>query len=256
MTQTTQPTLAVEIDITHIERNPKQPRQWFNNEELEQLTVSVREHGIIQPLVVAPSPKPDVYILIAGERRLIAARRAELEMIPVIVREVANEQEMLILALVENVDRVEMTPLEEGDAYLVLKSQGMSNAEIARKVGVTDVHVGNCINCASLPQKTRELINKDQLYISNQFISILHDIAEVSPKACDEVAQQIADTQPTLTNWFLHGMEHHGGELADPPRPWWEPEYRRRIDAMLLLACDDPAELDRAVQRAAGSRVP
>jgi ParB/RepB/Spo0J family partition protein len=198
MTTTTQTQQVILVPTSNIDRNPQQPRQWFNNEELEQLTVSVREHGIIQPLVVAPSPKPDVYILIAGERRLIAARRAELEMIPVIVREVANEQEMLILALVENVDRVEMTPLEEGDAYLVLKGQGMSNAEIARKVSVTDVHVGNCINCASLPQKTRELINKDQLYISNQFISILHDIAEVSPKACDEVAQQIADTQPTL----------------------------------------------------------
>jgi hypothetical protein len=74
----------------------------------------------------------------------------------------------------------------------------MSNAESARKVGVTGVHVGNCIFCAELPQKTRELMNKDQLSISNQFVSIMHDIAEISPKACDEVAQRIADTQPTL----------------------------------------------------------
>ncbi len=198
MTTSTQTQQVILVPTSNIDRNPQQPRQWFNNEELEQLAVSVREHGIIQPLIVTPSPKPDVYILIAGERRLIAARRAELATVPVIVRDVTNEQEMLILALVENVDRVEMTPVEEGDAYLVLKSQGMSNAEIARKVGVTDVHVGNCINCASLPKKTRTLINKDQLYISNQFISILHDIAEVSPQACDEVAQQIADTQPTL----------------------------------------------------------
>ena len=198
MTQTTTATPAIEVYTSNIERNPKQPRQRFNNEELERLTISVREHGIIQPLIVAPCSKPDVYILIAGERRLIAARRANLETVPVIVRDVTDEQEMLILALVENVDRAEMTPVEEGDAYLVLRSQGMSNAEIARKVGVTDVHVGNCIFCAELPQQTRELMNKDQLFISNQFVSIMHDIALISPKACDEVAQRIANTQPTL----------------------------------------------------------
>jgi ParB family chromosome partitioning protein len=197
MTQTTV-TPVIQAYTSNIERNPKQPRQWFNNEELEQLTISVREHGIIQPLIVAPSSKPDVYILVAGERRLIAAKRANLETVPVMVRDVTDEQEMLILALVENVDRAEMTPVEEGDAYLVLRGQGMSNAEIARKVGVSDVHVGNCIFCAELPQKTRELMNKDQLFISNQFVSIMHDIAVISPKACDEVAQRIADTQPTL----------------------------------------------------------
>jgi ParB/RepB/Spo0J family partition protein len=195
---TTQIQQVILVPTSNIDRNLQQPRQWFNNEELERLTSSVREHGIIQPLIVAPSSKPDVYILIAGERRLIAARRANLESVPVLIRNVTDEQEMLILALVENVDRAEMTPVEEGDAYLVLKGQGMSNVEIARKVGVSDVHVGNCINCASLPDKTRTLINKDQLYISNQFITILHDIAKVSLQACDEVAQQIADTQPTL----------------------------------------------------------
>jgi len=73
-----------------------------------------------------------------------------------------------------------------------------SNVEIARKVGVNDARVGNCINCASLPQKTRELINIGQLFVSNQFISRLRDVAEISPKACDELAQQIADTQPGL----------------------------------------------------------
>ena len=196
MTQTT--TAVIQVYTSNIERNPKQPRQWFGNQELEQLMISVREHGIIQPLIVAPSGKPDIYILIAGERRLIAAKHANLETVPVIVREVIDEQEMLILALVENVDRAEMTPVEEGDAYLVLRGQGMSNAEIARKVGVTDVHVGNCIFCAELPQLTRELMNKDQLFISNQFVSIMHDIAIINPKACDEVAQRIADAQPTL----------------------------------------------------------
>jgi ParB/RepB/Spo0J family partition protein len=200
MTQTTtaQSALAAEIDITHIERNPKQPRQWFNNDELNNLAASIREHGIIQPLIVTPANANGIHTLIAGERRLIAAGRAERETVPAIIREVTCEQDYLILALVENVDRSEMTPVEEGDGYLALRAQGMSNAEIARKVGVTDARVGNCINCASLPEKTRALINKGQLFISNQFVSIMHDIALISPEACDRVAQQIADTQPTL----------------------------------------------------------
>jgi ParB/RepB/Spo0J family partition protein len=198
MTQITTATSVIQVYTSNIERNPKQPRKWFDNAELEQLTISVREHGIIQPLIVTPSSEPDVYILIAGERRLIAARRVNLETVPVIVRDVTDEQEMLILALVENVDRSEMTPVEEGDGYLVLRAQGMSNAEIARKVGVTDSRVGNCINCAALPEKTRALINKGQLFISNQFISRLRDVAEINPKVCDELAQQIADKQPAL----------------------------------------------------------
>jgi ParB/RepB/Spo0J family partition protein len=199
MTQTTtRPTLAVEIDITHIERNPKQPRQWFNNDELNNLAASIREHGIIQPLIVTAANANGIHTLIAGERRLIAAGRAERETVPAIIREVTCEQDYLILALVENVDRLEMTPVEEGDGYLALRAQGMSNAEIARKVGVTDARVGNCINCASLPEKTRVLINKGQLFISNQFISRLRDIADIDPKACDELAHQVADAQPAL----------------------------------------------------------
>ncbi|HEU0296226.1 MAG TPA: ParB/RepB/Spo0J family partition protein [Anaerolineales bacterium] len=198
MTQTTQPTLAIEIDITHIERNPKQPRQSFNNDDLNHLAASIREHGVIQPLIVTPGNANGIHTLIAGERRLIAAGRAQRQTVPAIIREVACEQDYLILALVENVDRSEMTPVEEGDGYLALRAQGMSNAEIARKVGVTDARVGNCINCASLPEKTRALINKGQLFISNRFISRLRDIAEISPKACDELTQQIAETQPAL----------------------------------------------------------
>ena len=85
-----------------------------------------------------------------------------------IVRDVTDEQEMLILALVENVDRSEMPQVEEGDGYLTLGAQGLSNAEIARKVGVTDARGAICIFCAELPQKTRELMNNDQLFISNQ----------------------------------------------------------------------------------------
>ena len=196
---TTKSDVVIQILTTNIDRNPRQPRQWFNTEELDNLADSIRQHGIIQPLVVAPSGKPDIYTLIAGERRLIAARRAELETVPAIVREVTDEIDFLVLALIENVDREEMTIVEAGDGYLALrKEKGWSNAEIAKKVGKNDVYVGNCIFAASLPQKTRDLINKGQLFVSNQFISRMHEVAEINPKACDELAQQIADSKPGL----------------------------------------------------------
>ena len=200
MTQTTTKNdVVIQILTTNIDRNPRQPRQWFNTEELDNLADSIRQHGIIQPLVVAPSGKSDIYTLIAGERRLIAARRAELETVPAIVREVTDEIDFLVLALIENVDREEMTIVEAGDGYLALrKEKGWSNAEIAKKVGKNDVYVGNCIFAASLPEKTRDLINKGQLFVSNQFISRMHEVAEINPKACDELAQQIADSKPGL----------------------------------------------------------
>ena len=195
-TQTNQPSV-VQISVSLITPNPKQPRKRFDPQELEHLTASVKEHGVIQPLLVCPANLDGIHILIAGERRLRAAKGADLKTVPAIIRDV-NTDDLAILALVENVVRDDMSPVEEGDAYLELRRIGKSNSEIARMIGTNDVRVGHCINCASLPDRTREMVHAGTLYRSNDFISVMLEIAGIDSAACDELAKEIVKKQPGL----------------------------------------------------------
>src|SRR5512140_586506 len=135
---------AIQIPIDSIVRNPRQPRQSMREEELEDLAASIREHGIIQPLIVAPAG-PGAYTLIAGERRLQAGRRAGLKTVPVVIR-IASDQQLLELALIENVQRADLNAIEEAEAFQHLSKEfGLSHEAIATRVGKSRVAVTNTI---------------------------------------------------------------------------------------------------------------
>jgi ParB family chromosome partitioning protein len=135
---------AVQIQTEAITRNPRQPRQSFRVDELDELAASIREHGIIQPLIVSPAVG-GTYTLIAGERRLQAARLAGLRTVPVVIR-VASDQQLLELALIENVQRADLNAIEEAEAFQHLaKEFGMSHEAIASRVGKSRVTVTNTI---------------------------------------------------------------------------------------------------------------
>lgn len=142
-----QKTTAGEGGVTHIlidliQRNPRQPREKFDMEELENLAASIREHGVIQPLIVSPA-KNGVYVLIAGERRLQAARKAGLKTVPVVIRH-ATDQQLLELALIENVQRADLNAIEEAEAYQHLSKEfKLSHETIAARVGKSRVAVTN-----------------------------------------------------------------------------------------------------------------
>jgi ParB family transcriptional regulator, chromosome partitioning protein len=135
---------AVQIPIDSIVRNPRQPRQSFKEDELEGLAASIREHGIIQPLIVSPG-QAGTYTLIAGDRRWQAGRRAGLNTVPVVIR-VASDQQLLELALIENVQRADLNAIEEAEAFQHLAREfGMSHEAIASRVGKSRVAVTNTI---------------------------------------------------------------------------------------------------------------
>ncbi len=135
---------AVQIPVDTVVRNPRQPRQSLREDELEELTASIRAHGVIQPLIVSPAVG-GTYTLIAGERRWLAARRAGLTTVPVVIR-VASDQQLLELALIENVQRADLNPIEEAEAFHHLaKEFGMSHDAIASRVGKSRVAVTNTI---------------------------------------------------------------------------------------------------------------
>ena len=132
------------IAIDLIQRNPRQPREKFDIEELENLAASIREHGVIQPLIVSPG-KNGIYVLIAGERRLQASRKAGLKTVPVVIRH-ATDQQLLELALIENVQRADLNAIEEAEAYQNLaKEFRMSHETIAARVGKSRVAVTNTL---------------------------------------------------------------------------------------------------------------
>ena len=133
-----------QIPVDLIQRNPRQPREKFDIEELDNLAASIREHGVIQPLIVSPG-KNGIYILIAGERRLQASRKAGLKTVPAVIRH-ATDQQLLELALIENVQRADLNAIEEAEAYQHLaKEFKMSHETIAERVGKSRVAVTNTI---------------------------------------------------------------------------------------------------------------
>jgi ParB family chromosome partitioning protein len=135
---------ALQVPVDLIRRNPHQPRQTFKETEMEELAASIREHGVIQPLVVSPSAG-GAYTLVAGERRLQAARKAGLRTVPVVVR-YASDQAHLELALIENVQRADLNPIEEAEAFQHLaKEFGLSHETIAARVGKSRVAVTNTL---------------------------------------------------------------------------------------------------------------
>lgn len=151
-----------QVAVEAIKRNPRQPRVHFKEEELNELAASIREHGVIQPLIV--SPKNDgTFILIAGERRLQAAQRAGLQKVPVVTRQ-ANNQELLELALIENVQRADLNPLEEAEAYRQLAEDfGNSKEKVAERVGKSRSAVTNTMRLLELPEVIKQAIADERI---------------------------------------------------------------------------------------------
>ncbi|NOK57479.1 MAG: ParB/RepB/Spo0J family partition protein [Chloroflexi bacterium AL-W] len=147
-----------DIPINNIRQNPRQPRMLFDETALEELAISIREHGIIQPLIVSEMGE-GLYELIAGERRWRASRKAQLTHVPVIIRE-TTPQELLELALIENVQRADLNPLEEAQAYQNLKDDfNLTDSEIAQRVGKNNrVTIANTRRLLNLPEPAREAI--------------------------------------------------------------------------------------------------
>ncbi|MBW8010935.1 MAG: ParB/RepB/Spo0J family partition protein [Chloroflexi bacterium] len=139
-----------QVPVINITPNPLQPRTIFAEEEIADLAASILEHGVIQPLVVTHAENPGKYVLIAGERRLQACQQANLEQVPVIIRE-ASGQQLLELALVENLQRTDLSPLEAAGAYKELSNSfNLSHEEIAAKVGKSRVSITNTLGLLSL----------------------------------------------------------------------------------------------------------
>ncbi len=151
------------IPVDAIRPNPHQPRTRFDPDALSELAASIREHGIIQPLLVTRGPGSDQFTLVAGERRLLAARQAGLKEIPAIVREV-TELQRVELALIENIQRADLGPLETADAYHQLAEDfKMTHDDIALRVGKSRTAVTNTLRLLKLPEAARSALAEGRI---------------------------------------------------------------------------------------------
>ena len=161
MSSDTDASAALAADIDALEPNPHQPRTRWSDEDLDALAESIREHGVIQPIIVTRGNGSTPYQIIAGERRWRAARRAGLSSVPVMLREVTGAQ-ALEIALVENVQRADLNPVEEGLAYRQLAEEfGLTQAEIAIRVGKSRPAISNTLRLLDAPIEVRDAVVND-----------------------------------------------------------------------------------------------
>jgi ParB family transcriptional regulator, chromosome partitioning protein len=161
--QSDSPQGTQQIAIQSISPNPSQPRNQFSEDSLSDLARSIKEHGILQPLILTPNREDDSYILIAGERRLRAAEIAGLEFVPAIIRD-ASELERLEFALIENIQREDLSAVEAALAYQRLNDEfGMSHEEISVSVGKSRTAITNTIRLLNLPEEVLSAIQTGQI---------------------------------------------------------------------------------------------
>ncbi len=174
-----------QIPIDLIQRNPRQPREKFDLEELDHLAASIREHGVIQPLIVSPG-KNEIYTLVAGERRLQAARNAGLKTVPVVIRH-ATDQQLLELALIENVQRADLNAIEEAEAYQHLEKEfKLSHEEIATRVGKNRSTVTNTIRLLEAAAAVKQALVNGQITEGHA-----RSMLKLSAKAQEELLNKI-----------------------------------------------------------------
>ncbi len=175
----------VEIPLSEIRSNPYQPRQEFDEQSLNEFAQSIKEHGVIQPIIVKKSIKG--YELIAGERRTRASKIAGKETIPAIIRDL-SDQEMMEIALIENIQREDLNPLEEAEAFAkIINSSNITQEEAAKKFGKSRSYITNLLGLLRLPDKTKKYVQENKISMGHaRVLSKLSDTMQI-----DELATKI-----------------------------------------------------------------
>ncbi|MDO8574718.1 MAG: ParB/RepB/Spo0J family partition protein [bacterium] len=202
------------IEVERVKENPYQPRRDFNKEELQSLADSIREHGILQPLIVTKTEEETVsgikvsYELVAGERRLKAAKIAGLNFVPAIIRPKTEGKQKLELALIENIQRADLNAVEKARGYERLQKEfGLTQKEIALKIGQSRELVANATRLLGLPMEIQRAIESGKiseghgrailaLSDNNQMIALMNEILlkNLSVRAAESLGRQVKGT--------------------------------------------------------------
>ena len=231
-----------EVSIDEIEPNPHQPRTRFEPASLVELATSIREHGVIQPVIVAERPdQPQRFWLIAGERRWRAARQAGLSAVPAVVRE-ASSQQLLELALVENLQRDDLSPLEEAAAFTTLIDQfSLTQAQVAYRVGKSRSAVANAVRLLGLPVEVKAALNDRMISAGHARALLSLDGEKDICRALDLIVARelnVRQAEDLVRRWQEAPVEKESEE--QPPHlqaqmRYWENRFRDRLSTKVNL---------------------
>ena len=172
----------VELPLSELRPNPYQPRKKFDDEALEELSLSIKEHGVFQPIIVKKTIKG--YDIVAGERRFRASKKAGLTTIPAIIKEFSDD-EMMQISLLENLQREDLTAIEEAKAYKsIIEASGITQEELATRVGKSRSHITNMLGLLKLPLSIQDLVLYNKLSMGHaRVLSKLEDAAKIEELA-------------------------------------------------------------------------
>ena len=201
------------VSISDIHPNPNQPRTHFNETELEELSESIRAHGVLQPLLVRKDDSG--YEIIAGERRYQASKIAGLEEVPVVIKDV-DDQEMLQLALIENLQRSDLNPIEEAKGYRqLIKASGMTQEALSKAVSKSRSTITNSLRLLDLPQRVQDLLFEGKLTAGHARAILAVPFEEQRIKLAEKVVAEGLSVRATENLAPLFSV----GETPKPPRP-------------------------------------
>ncbi|KOR85065.1 chromosome partitioning protein ParB [Bacillus sp. FJAT-22058] len=211
-----------EIKLRELRPNPYQPRKSFRLEAIEELKQSIMEHGILQPIIARKSIKG--YEIVAGERRYRAAKEADLKTVPVVVREL-SEQQMMELAILENLQREDLNPIEEAAAYqTLLEKLELTQEQLANRLGKSRPHIANHVRLLSLPEGIRR-------YISDGEISMGHGRALLGLKK-KEMLKPVAD-KVLKEDMSVRQLEQYIHQLNDTVSRETKPKKQEKKDIFI-----------------------
>lgn len=229
---------VLELEIEKVIASPFQPRKEFQQEALQELAESIKHRGILQPLTVRKVG--DKYELIAGERRFRAAQIAGLKKVPVILRQAAD-QEVLEDALIENLQRVDLDPLEEADGYAhLIEKFHLTQEQIAQRVGKNRATVANALRLRQLPEEVRSLLQQQVISVGHAKVILGVATQDLQLLVAHEIVKKALSVRQTEE--FVAGLNHTApeGKKASKSSPAAGPEWK---------------ELEQKIQRSLGTRV-
>ena len=209
------------VAIQEIQPNPNQPRTHFNETQLQELSESIREHGVLQPLLVRKSAKG--YEIIAGERRYQAAKIAGIEELPVIIKDV-DDQEMLALALIENLQRSDLNPIEEAKGYRqLIQASGMTQEALSKAVSKSRSAITNSLRLLDLPEVVQDMLYEGKLSAGHARAILAVPFEDARIKLAEKVVAEGLSVRATENLAPLFSV----GDTPKAPRPVTPQSYKK-----------------------------
>lgn len=185
----------MELRVNEIEPNVGQPRKKFDDEKLIQLSDSIKQHGIVQPIIVRK--EENIYKIVAGERRWRAARMAGLTNVPVILKDISNKQ-VMEMALIENIQREDLNPIEEAEAYeRLINEYKMTQEELSKSIGKNRSTIANIIRLLALGEKVKEYLINGEISSGHARALLSIEDKEMQEKVCSEIIEKNLNVRDT-----------------------------------------------------------